>query len=74
MAVRIRESSLETLMERRGIKTQVELAQLCDLNHISLNRLIKGRRKNVSGGTIDKLCEVLDAQPGDFLYYEPNPN
>jgi len=56
---------------RCGDGEKFELAQLCGMNHISLNRLIKGRRKNVSGGTIDKLCEVLEAQPGDFLYYEP---
>jgi len=60
-------------MARRGIMTQVELARLCGMNHISLNTLIKGRRKSVSGATIEKLCKVLNAQPGDFLYYEPEP-
>ena len=72
MAVRIRESSIRTLMARKGIKTQIELAKLCDMNHISLNTLIKGRRKTISGTTIDRLCEILEAQPGDFLFYEPS--
>ena len=68
--MRIQESNIKTLMAKQGIKTQIELARLCNLNHVNLNRLIKGRRESLSGVTINKLCEVLDAQPGDFLYFK----
>ena len=73
MAVYIRAENLKKLMKREGIKTQTELAQRCDLTITGLNRLIKHRRKGMDSTTIDKLCRELNAQPGDFLYYEPDP-
>ena len=73
MPVRIRESRIKVLMEKEGIKTQTELARLCDMGVVSLNRAIRGRQKNVGSSTVDKLCRVLNAQPGDFLYYEAEP-
>ena len=73
MAVRIRESRLKILMEKEGIKSQAELSRRCDMEPQSLNRAIKGRQKSIGGTTIDKLCRILNAQPGDFLYYEPDP-
>ena len=69
----IRESRIKVLMEKEGIGTQTELARRCNMGVVSLNRLIKGRRKSIGGATIEKLCQVLNAQPGDFLYYEPGP-
>jgi len=35
----------------------------------SLNKVLKGRQSPGSA-TIDKLCEILGAQPGDFLFHE----
>lgn len=72
--MKIRKSSLDELMEKCGIKTQIELAELCNMHPVSLNRLIKGKRRNISGSTMNKLCSVLRAQPGDFLYYEEEEN
>jgi transcriptional regulator with XRE-family HTH domain len=69
MALRIRESSIEVLMKRAQIRTQTELASLCDMRVQSLNKVLKGRQSPGSA-TIDKLCEVLGAQPGDFLFHE----
>ena len=74
MPVRIRESRIKTLMEKEGIRSQAELARRCNMGVVSLNRAIKGRQKNVGSSTVDKLCQVLNAQPGDFLYYEPEPS
>ena len=73
MAVYIREASIRKLMERSGIDTQAELARRCNMTPIGLNRLIKNRRRGMHSATIDKLCRELNAQPGDFLYYEPDP-
>jgi len=69
----IRIENLRELMQREGIKTQTELAGRIGLTVTSLNRLVKRRRKGMDSTTIDKLCRELNAQPGDFLYYEPDP-
>lgn len=29
--------------------------------------------KNIDTGTLEKLCEYLDCQPGDLLMYSPEP-
>jgi len=71
--VRIRESRIKVLMEKEGIKSQAELARRCSMRVVSLNRLIRGHRTSIGGSTINQLCRVLNAQPGDFLYYEPEP-
>ncbi len=70
--MRIRESRIKNLMEKEGIKSQAELSRRCGMEPQSLNRAIKGRQKSIGGTTIDKLCRILNAQPGDFLYYEPD--
>ena len=73
MPVYIRVENLKKLMEREGISTQTELARRCGLTQPALNRLVKRRRRGMDSTTIDKLCRELNAQPGDFLYYEPDP-
>lgn len=72
MAVFIREENLKKLMQREGIRTQTELARRCGLTVVGLNQLVRRRRKGMDSTTIDKLCRELNAQPGDFLYYEPD--
>ena len=74
MAVLIRESRIKVLMEKEGIRSQAELARRCGMKPQGLNRAIKGRQKHVGGSVIDRLCQILNAQPGDFLYYEPGPD
>lgn len=69
----IHQERLKKLMERSGIKTQAELARRCGINRVSLNRLIRHHRGGINSSTIDSLCGVLNAQPGDFLYYTPDP-
>lgn len=73
MALNIDEKKLKLLMKRSGIKTQTELARRTGLARESLNRLIKNRRRSMDGETINRLCGVLNAQPGEFLYYTPDP-
>ena len=69
----IRAENLKKLMRREGIKTQGDLAERCGLTQPALSRLVKRRRRGMDSTTIDKLCRELNAQPGDFLYYEPDP-
>ncbi|MBT4502001.1 MAG: helix-turn-helix transcriptional regulator [Gemmatimonadetes bacterium] len=60
---------MRILAKRAQIRTQTELASLCDMRVQSLNKVLKGRQSPGSA-TIDKLCEILGAQPGDFLFHE----
>jgi len=69
----VERTHLRTLAKRAQIRTQTELASLCDMRVQSLNKVLKGRQSPGSA-TIDKLCEVLGAQPGDFLFHEPDWN
>jgi transcriptional regulator with XRE-family HTH domain len=71
MALRIRESSIDVLMKRVDIPSRSELARRCGMLPQSLNRYLKNRQSPGSA-TVDKLCEVLGAQPGDFLFHEPD--
>ncbi len=61
-------TSLHALSARAGIKSQAELARRAGLTPQQLNKNIKGHvAANLA--TIDRLCGVLDCQPGAFLEY-----
>jgi putative transcriptional regulator len=53
-----RKTRLNTVAEQVGITPQ------------NLSVLKSGRAKAIRFGTLEKLCEVLDCQPGDLLAYE----
>lgn len=53
-----RKLQLNTVAERIGITPQ------------NLSVLNAGRARAIRFGTLEKLCEVLDCQPGDLLAYE----
>ena len=54
-----RKLQLNTVAERIGITPQ------------NLSVLNAGRARAIRFSTLEKLCEVLDCQPGDLLAYEP---
>jgi len=72
MGMQLRENVIVGLMNAAGIKSKAELARRCGMKPQSLNRLLKNK---VRPGmvAVEKLCNVLDAQPGAFLVYEPDP-
>ena len=53
-----RKMQLNTLAERIGITPQ------------NLSVLNAGRARAIRFGTLEKLCEVLECQPGDLLAFE----
>jgi putative transcriptional regulator len=57
-----RKMRLNTLAERVGITPQ------------NLSVLKTGRAKAVRFSTLERLCEVLECQPGDLLAFEVRPN
>lgn len=47
-----------------------ELAEKVGLTLANLSILKTGKAKAVRFSTLEKICEVLDCQPGDILEYE----
>jgi putative transcriptional regulator len=55
-----RKMRLNTVADRVGITAQ------------NLSVLKTGKAKAIRFSTLEKLCEILDCQPGDLLAYENN--
>jgi putative transcriptional regulator len=55
-----RKMRLNTVAEQVGITAQ------------NLSILKTGKARAIRFSTLEKLCEILDCQPGDLLAYEPN--
>lgn len=54
----LRKLQLTTVAEQIGITPQ------------NLSIIKTGKARGIRFGTLEKLCEVLDCQPGDLLVYE----
>ena len=65
MAIRV---SLDVMLARRKIKGK-ELAAKVGITEQNLSLLRTGKVKGIRFGTLDKICETLDCQPGDILEY-----
>ncbi len=61
--------NLDVMMAKRKISSN-ELAERIDITPANLSVLKTGKAKAVRFSTLEKLCEVLDCQPGDILAYE----
>ena len=48
-----------------------ELAARVGISNVNLSNLKTGKVKAVRFSTLDKICDVLDCQPGDILEYMP---
>ena len=65
-AVRFR---LADILEERKIK-QVDLAKKMGTHRVTISRLVGGVRQ-IDLATLERLCDALDLQPGDFFDYDP---
>ncbi len=52
--------------------SQNKLAQLMGMSLQNIQRIEYGDAKSIPLDTLDKLCEVLDCQPGDLLIRIPD--
>ncbi|WP_215661179.1 helix-turn-helix domain-containing protein [Secundilactobacillus kimchicus] len=59
-------------MAKRNINTG-ELAKLVGITPANISILKTGKAKAVRFSTLEKICQVLDCQPGDIMVYEPAP-
>ena len=63
--------NLGVVMEKRGISSK-ELAKEIGITPANLSILKTGKAKGIRFATLNKLCQILNCQPGDILSYEPN--
>ncbi|NOH99939.1 helix-turn-helix transcriptional regulator [Vibrio kanaloae] len=68
MTIRI---NLDIMMAKRKMRLKT-LAKEVEITEANLSVLKNGKAKAVRLSTLDKLCEVLECQPGDILEFEPN--
>lgn len=61
--------NLDVMLARRKMRLN-ELADRVGITAQNLSVLKTGRAKAIRFGTLEKLCEVLDCQPGDLFAYE----
>ncbi len=62
--------NLDVMMAKRKISSN-ELAEKIEITPANLSVLKTGKAKAVRFSTLEKLCEVLDCQPGDILEFRP---
>lgn len=64
------EVNLNVMIAKRNIKGK-ELAAEIGITEQNLSLLRTGKVKGVRFSTLEKICEVLECQPGDILAYLP---
>ena len=72
--------NLDVMLARRKMRLNT-LAESVGITPQNLSVLKTGKAKAIRFGTLEKLCEILDCQPGDLLAFEkdnastsPQPN
>jgi putative transcriptional regulator len=61
--------NVDVMLARRKMRLNT-LAELVGITPQNLSVLKTGRAKAVRFSTLERLCEVLDCQPGDLLSFE----
>jgi putative transcriptional regulator len=60
--------NLDVMLARRKMRSK-ELAERIGITEANLSLLKSGRVKGVRFATLEKICEILDCQPGDLLEF-----
>lgn len=60
--------TLDVMLARRKMRSK-ELAEHVGITVQNVSLLKSGKVKGVRFDTLEKICEVLDCQPGDILTY-----
>ena len=61
--------NLDVMMAKRKISS-LELSNKIGITTANLSILKTNKGKAIRFSTLEKICEVLDCQPGDILEYE----
>lgn len=63
--------NLDVVLARRKMRSK-ELAERIGITEQNVSLLKSGKVKGVRFDTLDRICEVLDCQPGDILEWRPD--
>ena len=61
---------LDLMLARRKMRSR-DLAAAVGISEVNISLLKSGKVKGVRFDTLERICEVLQCQPGDLLVYEP---
>ncbi|MCR5632984.1 MAG: helix-turn-helix transcriptional regulator [Eubacterium sp.] len=61
--------NLDVMLAKRKMKVS-DLAEQVGITLANISILKNGKAKAVRLETLDKICEVLECQPGDILEYQ----
>ena len=64
--------NLDVMLAKRKMRLNA-LAEQVDLTLANLSVLKTGKAKAIRFSTLEKLCAVLQCQPGDLLEFQPGP-
>jgi len=62
---------LDVMLARRKMRSK-ELAERIGITEQNVSLLKSGKGKGVRFETLEKICDVLECQPGDILIYQPD--
>ncbi|WP_396434389.1 helix-turn-helix domain-containing protein [Limnohabitans sp.] len=62
---------LDLMLARRKMRSR-DLAAAVGITEVNISLLKSGKVKGVRFDTLQRICEVLQCQPGDLLVYEPD--
>jgi putative transcriptional regulator len=62
--------NLDVMLARRKMRSK-ELAERIGITEQNVSLLKSGKVRGVRFETLEKICDVLDCQPGDILEYRP---
>ena len=63
--------NLDVMLARRKMRSR-ELAERIGIAEQNVSLLKSGKVKGVRFDTLEKICEILQCQPGDILEYRPD--
>lgn len=64
--------TLDIMLCKRKM-TLTEVAEKVGITIANMSILKTGRARAIRVSTLEKLCEILECQPGDLLEYQENP-
>ncbi|MBQ2699830.1 MAG: helix-turn-helix transcriptional regulator [Clostridia bacterium] len=64
--------NLDVMLAKRKMSV-TELSQQVGITLANISILKTGKAKAIRFSTLDRICQVLDCQPGDILEYRPDP-
>lgn len=65
-------TGVKVMLARRHM-TQKQLAEQTGVRYDTISKISLGTISRVPVDVLDKMCKVLDCQPGDLMEYVPDP-